>query len=463
MDAQYYWDLLAPDFAEQRCVLAMGPLSAHARWVKSLIRLGAHPPFILADGPGTGALPNPLECSWHILPTGGDSIVHAQRHFDDTLSALPDEARAQLDAYDPNHTARIFCGIASEVSAVGGRPRFGAQPAAWRALDDKAIIDDFWDSCGIERAPSLTASAHAPDLWKQSRRFDHGDGVVFAGDSRDGTNGGADYVRRIVDRDQCDAALAFFRQHCDRIRIMPFLEGIPCSIHGMVFPHDIIAFRPCEMLVLRRPDSGTFQYFGAATLWDPHPADREAMRASARSVGRKLRDAFDYRGVFTIDGVMTADGFRPTELNPRFGAALMRIEQSFASPPLELLDLCVREGWHLDYQPQQLEEFVVSHADANRSAMAWGVMPGSIPDDTCVYRCRLTANQWSAVEDASADANARITTGPASMGTFVRIETAPHELRMGTSFAPTVVAALEHVHTRTGLAAGPWESARNVR
>ena len=46
------------------------------------------------------------------------------------------------------------------------------------------------------------------------------------------------------------------------------------------------------------------------------------MREAARRVGAVLRDEVAYRGAFTLDGVATVDGFRPTELNPRFGAGL---------------------------------------------------------------------------------------------------------------------------------------------
>ena len=49
---------------------------------------------------------------------------------------------------------------------------------------------------------------------------------------------------------------------------------------------------------------------------------------SARSCGRTV----DFRGAFTVDGVATADGFRPTEVNPRFGAGLMTITHGIDVP-----------------------------------------------------------------------------------------------------------------------------------
>ena len=53
---------------------------------------------------------------------------------------------------------------------------------------------------------------------------------------------------------------------------MPFLEGIPCSIHGVVFPDGVATFRPVEMVTLRRPGSNRLHYAGAATFWDPPAA-----------------------------------------------------------------------------------------------------------------------------------------------------------------------------------------------
>jgi hypothetical protein len=39
-------------------------------------------------------------------------------------------------------------------------------------------------------------------------------------------------------------ALAFFVTRCDRVRVMPFLDGVPCSIHGLACRTAQRAFRP---------------------------------------------------------------------------------------------------------------------------------------------------------------------------------------------------------------------------
>src|SRR5690606_4075064 len=107
----------------------------------------------------------------------------------------------------------------------------------------------------------------------------------------------------------------FLAEEAHRVRVMPFLDGIPCSIHGIVFDDAVSVLRPCEMVALRRPGRSDLYYAGMGSTWDPPAAARADMRALCRRVGEHLRRTVGYRGVFTVDGVLTRDGFRPTELN----------------------------------------------------------------------------------------------------------------------------------------------------
>ena len=150
---------------------------------------------------------------------------------------------------------------------------------------------------------------------------------MWSGDTKEGFNGGGDYVRWIRDEADQARALAFFLPRCDRVRVMPFLDGVPCSIHGLVLPDGTAAFRPVEISILRDVAARTFIYGGLSTFWDAPPADREAMRDSARRVGEHLRTAHEYVGAFGIDGVLTAEGFRPTELNSRMSAGFTQVTQ----------------------------------------------------------------------------------------------------------------------------------------
>src|SRR3712207_3775703 len=148
---------------------------------------------------------------------------------------------------------------------------------------------------------------------------------------------------------------------------MPFLEGIPGSIHGVVFPDAVAAFRPVEMVTLRRPGSGRLRYAGAATFWDPTRADREVMRDLARRVGAGLRDRVGYRGAFTVDGVLAAEGFLPTELNPRLGAGLSVMTRDLPELPVGLLHCALIAGDRLAYGAADLEDQVLAAADRTRA------------------------------------------------------------------------------------------------
>jgi hypothetical protein len=51
------------------------------------------------------------------------------------------------------------------------------------------------------------------------------------------------------------------------------------------------------------------------------------MRQAVRQIGEALRGEVEYRGFFTVDGVLTADGFRPTELNTRMSAGATAVSE----------------------------------------------------------------------------------------------------------------------------------------
>ena len=164
---------------------------------------------------------------------------------------------------------------------------------------------------------------------------------MWAADARDGFHGGGAGTRWVTDDDEAAAVDRRARRRtATRVRIMPFLDGIATSVHGIVLPDGVVALRPVELVTLRRGHE--LRYSGCATFWDPPDDVRDEMRDAARRVGEQLRAEVDFRGAFTLDGVATVDGFRPTELNPRFGAGLSVITRGLGDVPLHLvLDLVV--------------------------------------------------------------------------------------------------------------------------
>src|SRR5690606_15850893 len=79
-----------------------------------------------------------------------EGIRAAERAF----RALPDDVLADIDAFDPDHTALALGPFFGDGRPVAGRRMFGGRPPAWIALEDKVVIDAVWDAAEVRRAPS---------------------------------------------------------------------------------------------------------------------------------------------------------------------------------------------------------------------------------------------------------------------------------------------------------------------
>jgi hypothetical protein len=140
-------------------------------------------------------------------------------------------------------------------SAVGDRPVFGARRPAWVAIEDKTTNDALFDRAGVVRPPAAIVAADDRNaLLAATARLDRGRGTVWAGDARDGCNGSATLVRWVTDDATGVAAHGLMAQRCDRVRVAPFLDGIPGTIHGLVTTDGIAVLRPIETLTLRTTD-----------------------------------------------------------------------------------------------------------------------------------------------------------------------------------------------------------------
>jgi hypothetical protein len=224
----------------------------------------------------------------------------------------PPEALAAVDAYDPQNHAVVLAGPFTTARHLGGRPVLDGRTPAWGALEDKTVADELCDVAGVPRPPSTVVPAEETALRAAAARLDQGDRTVWAGDASEGMNGGADLVRRVGPGVDAAAVAAFLAGHCRRVRVAPFAERIPCSTHGLVTPDGVAVLRPVELVILRGPEVDRFTYGGAATWWDPPEPDREAMRAHARAMGAELARRVGFRGGFSLDGVLGAEGFAAT-------------------------------------------------------------------------------------------------------------------------------------------------------
>ena len=250
-DAAHYRGLVRSVIEDQPWLVAMDVLVPAARMAESLLELGASSVFALGASRGMGELPDPERVPQLALDNRGDDMMSAVRSAQNLLADLPSTAREIIAAWDPGREARVLATLFSDGRTVADRPVYAARPTSWQALEDKIRIDAFWDEAGVERAPSVVVRPLLEDLLAASKAIDCGSGTVWAGDNRDGFNGGAHAVRWIRDpgcreRPSADTeeAVRFFANNADRVRVMPFLEGTPCSIHGIVQPQRTLAQRP---------------------------------------------------------------------------------------------------------------------------------------------------------------------------------------------------------------------------
>lgn len=455
---EYWASLLRQVVSDRPWLVAEGVLPPSARAAARLRELGASRCFVVASARGTGPAPEPAVAEYAVLGVVADSIMGGIRAGEAALANLPEDVRRRIDAFDPEGRARVIAALFSNGRPVAGRAVYGARPESWQALEDKTLIDAAWDRWGVPRAPCEVVPATRSALEAAAARLDRGAGTVWAGDNREGFNGAAQYTRRVHGPRDAELSADFLAARCDRARVMPFLEGLPCSIHGMVFPGSTISFRPMEMVVLRKAGTPEFHYARSASFWDPDLEDRAGMKAMAERVGEHLRREVGYRGVFTIDGIMTSSGFRPTELNPRYGAALSHAAAALEGLDLYLLHLAVVEGEPLDFREAELERLVVGWMDDNRAGGGGTEIQRSVQVEQAVELVREDDGAWREAWDGEpAHATARM--GPGASGGYVGFTFVPEYTPVGRPVAARAASLLTFLDGLWDLDLGELEAA----
>ncbi len=449
MDSTYWQELYRPVFAGRRWIIAPDAAAGARRLVDTLRDLGAGPFLVIAGTAGTGDPPDPEVTETIVLDTGGTTFMESFRRFFAALTELPADAVARVDEWDPDRTARVIQPFMPRDVDVAGRRLYGARPREWMMFEDKIAVEALWDAAGVARAPSEVVPARRAELAAAAARLDDGLGTVWVADNRDGWHGGAEYVRRVRDDAAAADAAAFFALCSDEVRVMPYLEGIPCGIHAVVCPDGIAVFRPVEMIVLQRSGSPHFEYAGGATYWEAPEDDARAMRETVRRVAEHLRDTAGYRGAFGIDGVLTADGFFPTELNPRYTGGLSLQASELDEFAMALLNMMLVEGEPAEYRPAELEAAILGASSARRGGWALMKVPAAAPDETRSQPVAFVDGEARAVDDPD-QADAPLQFGPAGVGGLVLCFLEAEALPVGPPAAPAVVSLFR-------LAAELWD------
>lgn len=434
-------EAVADRTAGRRWIVAVDAAAAASDLVTRLTADGAAGILVVAATPGTGT---PPEATVHLVSVPPTATNMAGIRAFQTAIADPDDAtRAVVDAFDPDRQARVIAAPYATGDTALGRPIDGARAPAWEALEDKTLVDALWDAAGVERAPAATVPvADAPAV---AAALSGPFGTVWAADNSTGWHGGGDFARWVPPEADPAATVAWFAEHARVVRVMPFLDGLPCSIHGFTTGAGTAVLRPFEMVVLRRTDRTGFVYGGGATFWDPPDVDRTEMRATARRVGAMLDERVGYRGPFSVDGVMTAEGFRPTELNPRLSMGFGMQASTVGGLPMGSLTRALVEG-AVDVDPGWLEEELVSAADARRA----GGMGLPVPGPTREGEPIGVGFGPSGAESVAGPAEATMVVGPSTSGSFVRMTLDPDAVAGGPSVGSRAAAAAR-------LAARHWD------
>jgi hypothetical protein len=352
-----------------RAIVLLGRLPKSAEAPVGLLRAAGAGPFLrvsLRGGAPAGAAdiePVVLEPG----PAGPDFILEVAA-FERRLAAPRAPLLARLRAFDPDGRALVIGPNHLHCEGLDGRPRLGGRTPLDLSLEDKTTIDALWDTLGLARLPSRIATTDDRSLAAAAAAIDRGDGTVWAADNTTAVEGGAIGTRWVHDAHSAAEARALLAPRCRTVRIMPFVPGLPVSIHAWCLERGVAVLSPMEMVVLRHRRTGAFRFCGIATTWSPPHEATDSMRRFARAAARHLH-ARGYRGALSIDGVLGADGFVPTELNARFPAGLSQLAQRMDGLPLALADALIREGGLAELSPAGLQ--AVLRAGIARHPIAW--------------------------------------------------------------------------------------------
>jgi hypothetical protein len=445
----------------RRFVVFGGPIVAGAGIAAQLRSLGGSA-FVLGSSPGTGPLPDPDETPWAHLGVRGRSIMDDFWIAERSYPKPPARIQRAVDRFDPEGTARsaaIF--TMTEVNQAAGRRRFGNRRRRWLQLEDKTRVEAFWRAIGAKHAPSRVVGADPDALRRAAAALDRGAGTVWAEDASRGNHGGGEGTHWVEDRSDAIRLGRRLARRVKRVRVMPFLTGTPCSIHGIVLPGFTVVLRPVEMVQLREVGRPKLRYAGVGTFWDPPERDRVAMRRLARRVGEAMRDRVGFRGPFTIDGVLSEDGFLPTEINTRQGGALGDVLGGVAGLPLAWMSLAAIEGLGIDWRPRRMQRVLLEAADRRRGGRGIALLP----EPQSSSRAHALARGVQGLRRARnrQETESTLIQGPATTGTFLGWAPDPRHVPMGSLLAPRVVEAFAWADRVLGTSMGPLEPTPGAR
>ena len=434
MDLDAIKSQIAETYSDKKWIVTLDAAAGATRMVERLRDQGASEIMIVAALEGVGEVPTADRI--HYTRASGETIMRGVRAYVRSIDEPSDSLLRAVNEFDPEGTALVLNLGFSRSMTLFGRTSYGARKPQWRDLEDKMIVDELWDAAGVNRAPAaIVPVGEAPAA---SAQLESQLGSVWAGDNKEGWHGGGEYVRWVRDANDMADALGWFSDHADRVRVMPFLDGLPCSIHGIITGNGVAVFNPVELIILRHIDQGALYYAQGANFWNPPDAVRDEMRGAARSVGGLLADRYGYLGAFGIDGICTSDGFRPTELNPRISLG-HAVHALAAEIPIGDIERGVIAG-DLTIDAVDLEKTMLDAARTERRGGAMFHLDGSYPAAKTGFRF---VDATAIAVDVEEPNDGTMELGEAAFGSAIFARFDGDATPIGQSVAPRTVAILD--------------------
>ncbi|MFF8955651.1 hypothetical protein [Streptomyces sp. NPDC014894] len=290
-------------------------------------------------GPGPGA-PSVAK-GWHCADAGQELT---RPRFESWLRDPGPEVRRWLDGLDPDRRWIALGTTRTGIARFCGRPVHGWRRPSWAGVEDKTTIDRLWARTGVASPPYAVLSvADALREPGTAGRLGGPAGVVVAADSSQGHVGDALGLRWVPPTRRFEDAVRELGAAARRVRVARFADGVPCSVLAMALPGSLAVFSPIEIVTLGDPAAGRLLFCGSSTHWRPGDSAEREIRGAARRAGAELVRTTGYRGLFSVDGLLTEDGFTATELNPRHASGL-GLRAGVPDFPLYLFNRAVQEG-----------------------------------------------------------------------------------------------------------------------
>lgn len=244
MDLHSLNERITEIFRGRKWILCAEMTAGATAVVRALSDRGADDVLVIGGSPGIGDQPPDDKLAWaETEPT--DTMMGGIREYLSKIDNPVPSVIASVEKFDPQGDALVLIPDFHHAEQIAGRRVYGSRSRDIEALEDKTTVDALWDDVGVERAAyEIVAVSEAPHA---AARLGGPLGSVWSADSTLGWHGGGGYTRWVGPDDDMDALVEWFSDAASTVRVMPFLDGIPCSIRGFVGTTGIAVFRPCEV------------------------------------------------------------------------------------------------------------------------------------------------------------------------------------------------------------------------